>query len=215
MKRLTNEQYLDRIRKRAKELNRIPRTADVKGVSEVVRRFGSWSNALYQAGLLPKLPKRPHTRYRAPIKYGEAPDIDVALGHFIAGLVAGEGSFMVGADSLASSIGICFRASFSVGLHKRDLLILETMQRTLQCGHISICKRGIADWHVCDRREIIEKVIPFFRKFGFRNTYKQQQFDRFCEVIELLNQGVDATSEGQERIKQLASLINGRSKKRE
>ncbi|WP_231258602.1 homing endonuclease associated repeat-containing protein [Clostridium botulinum] len=52
---LTNEQILQIIRDKAKELGRVPKRREVGMWNTIYNRFGSWNNALIEAGLTPKV----------------------------------------------------------------------------------------------------------------------------------------------------------------
>ncbi|APR02582.1 TPA: homing endonuclease associated repeat-containing protein [Clostridium botulinum] len=50
MRKYSSEELLEKIRIKTKELGRIPKTAEVKSYITIVKEFGTWDNALKQAG---------------------------------------------------------------------------------------------------------------------------------------------------------------------
>ncbi|MBD5589367.1 homing endonuclease associated repeat-containing protein [Clostridium botulinum] len=50
MKKYSEEELLEKIRIKTKELGRIPKTAEVKSYITIIKEFGTWDNALKQAG---------------------------------------------------------------------------------------------------------------------------------------------------------------------
>ncbi len=208
--KISKEKLVKRIQDRAKELKRNPTIQEIKGKNTILKNFGTWNNALYQAGLIPFVKKG--VRLRKYMDYGPIPNhIPDSLGYFLAGFVAGEGCFTASPDRREKPNGYStyIRAAFLIGLNIRDLPILQTFQNTLGCGKIYFMKNGkIVHFAVNARKDLIQKVIPFFRKFQFCNTYKQQQFERWCEVVELLNQNFHLTPDGQELVAEKARRIN-------
>ena len=51
----TDEELLDAINAKAKELGRIPSCKEISYLGVIIKRFGSWNNALKQAGLIEKI----------------------------------------------------------------------------------------------------------------------------------------------------------------
>ncbi|HCL4455185.1 TPA: hypothetical protein N2D10_003212 [Clostridium botulinum] len=50
MRKYSEEELLEQVRDKAKELGRIPKTSEVKSYITIIKRFGSWNNALKKAG---------------------------------------------------------------------------------------------------------------------------------------------------------------------
>jgi len=210
--RVDNKELLNRLKTRAVELGRNPKAAEVKGKNTIICRFGSWNEALYAAGLLPFSPHK-ETFYRPPFKCGPPPDTPADLGYFLAGLVAGEGCFSIARGSYKTIDRgeiESFTPTFTIGLHNSDTSILKTFLWIFPCGHIYRKTESINHFTAIGIENAVRYVIPFFRKFDFRNTFKQQQFRRWCEVVELLNQNAHLSPGGRERIKKKAMQINRR-----
>lgn len=210
MPRYTEQELIDHLLRRTNELKRTPKFDEMKrpGGDTYSRRFGSWHQALQSAGFpeseWPKIQGTP------PYQYGPPPNTNGTLGHFIAGFIAGEGCFGISVSQNPKyKFGYSFSPYFSITIHERDLEITQTIRRALGCGHIN---PGFHSGHiifgVTNLKEIIEKVIPFFVKFGFRGTFKEIQFKRWRKVIALLNWRVHFTQEGASNICTLSRQIN-------
>lgn len=83
---------------------------------------------------------------------------------------------------------------------------MESLVKYLNCGGIS--KRGdIVDFQVTKFSDVTEKIIPFFDKYPVLGV-KQENFEDFCKVAELMKEGVHLTKEGLEQIRKIKYGMN-------
>src|SRR3990167_10135688 len=106
------------------------------------------------------------------------------LSHFIAGFVDGEGSFSVAIIKHPfHKIGWMINPVFQVYQHEHYRHVLELCKFVFQTGSI-YRKSGIhpvLNFSVDSRRNIIEKIIPFFDKYPL--VVKQNDYLKFKEIL--------------------------------
>lgn len=130
------------------------------------------------------------------------------LGFFLAGFVEGEGSFNI---SLRKKIDykVNWQVVLSFNVSQKDPTILKLLQNQLQCGIIKIRKRdGLHSFDVTNPKDIIQKVIPFFRKYPVLSDSKQKNFALFCQAAELMHKGEHKNLIGLRKIVELREQIN-------
>ncbi len=112
------------------------------------------------------------------------------LKYYLLGLADGEGCFTISIKKQASAkFGWVLDPIFHVTQHRKNRAVLELFLRELQCGKI-IMTHGQPDtlqYHVQNRREIREKVLPFFRRY--KPLVKTEEFRRFADIVEALERG--------------------------
>ena len=105
---------------------------------------------------------------------------------YITGLVDGEGSFSVSIQKDPTHrLGYRLKPSFSLGLHKEDLPILNEIRKNLNCGTIYFNK-NMAQLKVEDIESLVSKVIPFFEKYPLR-AKKKDDFEIFKKVVLIMS----------------------------
>lgn len=137
------------------------------------------------------------------------------LKYFLAGFADGEACFSVSVKKQENTrFGWVLDPLFQVTQHKDNRCILEVFQRVLQCGRI-IEKPGQKDtliFLVDNRRQLNEKVIPFFRKYKL--VCKYGDFQKFARIVEGLENREHWTREGFTRLLKLAFQMNLEGKQR-
>ena len=103
--------------------------------------------------------------------------------------------------------GYRVKATFSIGLHKRDLALLELIQQYLGVGSITnnLNTNGII-YRVSGLKEL-KVIISHFDKYPLL-TKKQADFLLFKQVISLLEDGEHLNTEGLKKILSLKASIN-------
>jgi hypothetical protein len=108
--------------------------------------------------------------------------------HYLAGFADGEGCFCIAIKNQKSAkVRWVLDPIFHVTQHKDNSEILYQYQKLLECG-IVIKKYGQPDtmqFVVQSRKELIERVIPFFKKYKL--ITKKKSFKIFAEVVESLD----------------------------
>lgn len=126
--------------------------------------------------------------------------------HYIVGFVDGEGCFSITLNKNGGRIPEV-RLIFEIELREDDEPILREIQATLGCGNIYRLEYArYAKWQphvklkVSNIVDISQKIIPFFQKYPLQ-AKKRLQFEKFCQVAELIITKQHLTLEGVEQIR--------------
>ena len=137
------------------------------------------------------------------------------LFQYIAGFVDGEGSFSVAIIKHPFyETGWMINPVFQVYQHQNYRYVLELCKFVFKTGSI-YRKSGIhpvLNFSVDSRRNIIEKIIPFFDKYPL--VVKQNDYLKFKEIVMAMEQGEHKTVSGFKRLVLLAHTMNGQGKQR-
>ena len=113
--------------------------------------------------------------------------------NYIVGLVDGEGSFNVRINTHKRRRAKV-ELKFSLKLRHNDKEILDELQQFFGCGNVYI-QRDKRERHalcyryeVQNRKEIIEKIIPFFIENPPRIQSRKRDFALFKEIVHLAQQ---------------------------
>jgi len=136
---------------------------------------------------------------------------------YLVGFVEGEGCFYVGIVRSRETIThwqvVYF---FKVSQNPSGVLVLEALKRRLNCGYIKQNSQSDSTYRslafvVRDLPSIADKVIPFFRDKFF--TKKASDFDKFCQVIELVSNKQHLSKIGITKILEIAYSMNTSKRK--
>ena len=138
------------------------------------------------------------------------------LGFFLAGFAEGEGSFNISLRKKADyKVGWQVVMSFNVS--QKDPTILRLIKDELNCGIIKVRKKdNLYSYDATNPQDIIQKVIPYFRKYPLLSESKIKNFAIFCEVADLMDKGEHKNLKGLRKILELREKINegkGRTRK--
>ena len=140
------------------------------------------------------------------------PEIDVG---YIVGLTDGEGCFFVNTSkSSAYRSGWQVQTHFHIKLRAEDQEVLWKIRDTLQCGNVYFQKEQRKNHTQCYRytvsakRDILEKIIPFFTSHPLQTVSKQKSFNAFCEIATLIEKGEHLTEKGVGKIRVLKQTMN-------
>lgn len=147
----------------------------------------------------------------------ERPD-DVAW--WVVGYVDGEGCF--GASVVRNRtcrLGWQVQPEFSVTQGERSLESLELLRTYFDCG--TVIRNARSDNHreamyrFSVRRgvDLRTRVVPFFNSHPLR-TAKHEEFQRFVEILQLMDEGQHLRSEGLEKIARITETMNHRKASR-
>ena len=135
--------------------------------------------------------------------------------YYLAGFADAEGCFSISLKKEPTArFGWALDPVFHVTQHKSGKAVLEMLRTELKCGRI-IQKSGQNETYVFlvdNRRQLTEKVIPFFRKH--RLVVKQKDFQLFSEIIEDMNKKLHWTREGFIKLVKKAFRMNLEGKQR-
>ena len=110
---------------------------------------------------------------------------------YVIGLVDGEGSFNVriNNDNRRSRVEL----RFSLKLRHQDKAILYELQKFFECGNVYIQRDKRENHSLCyrfevqNKKDIIEKIIPFFDENQPQITSRRRDFEIFKKIAELSN----------------------------
>lgn len=131
---------------------------------------------------------------------------------YLIGFVEGEGCFYIGIVRSRETIShwqvIYF---FKVSQNPSGKVILEQLKNRLACGYIKA--NSLSDkndkslaYVVRDLPNLVNKVIPFFK--GKLHTKKSKDFEKFCEVIDLVCTRQHLTKQGISKVLDIAYSMN-------
>ena len=139
----------------------------------------------------------------------------IVRGEYIAGLTDGEGCFFVNLwKSPAYRAGTQVQMHFHIKMQERDRELLERVRDTLQCGEVYFQKETRTNHCQCyrytisSRKDIVEKLIPFFARYPLQSATKKANFKLFCKIARLLLKDVHKTERGVELIRALKKQMN-------
>ena len=131
---------------------------------------------------------------------------------YFVGFVEGEGCFYIGVvKSQETKTGWQVVYFFKVSQNPSGKIVLEKLMKKLNCGYLKQNSRldktdkSLA-YVVRDLPSIIEKVIPFFK--GKFLTKKADDFDKFCQVIEIVRRKEHLKKIGMTKILEIAYSMN-------
>lgn len=137
------------------------------------------------------------------------------IAYYLCGFADGEGSFNVSLRKRSDhTLGWQIVLTFNVA--QRESYILSQFKKHLGCGRLVRRKcDGLFMYVVDNPLSLQEKVIPFFKEFGFLSQTKKYNFLVFCQIAELVFQKKHLESDGFRKIIALREKLNiGRGRKR-
>ena len=139
---------------------------------------------------------------------------------WIVGFVDGEGSFLVNIfKSPRTKMGWQVFPEFNVSQSKKDVNLLRELKKFFGCGHIYIHrmrakkeKRWDTLYKYCvrARKDLKEKIIPFFQEHPSRSLVKRRDFKKFVKVINLMDEGKHLKVTGMRRIAKMIKHMTHR-----
>ena len=132
--------------------------------------------------------------------------------HWLAGFTSGEGCFLVIVERSTTKIGWGVKLVFQLTQHSRDYELLKMIIIYLGCGYV-IKDRDSYNFRVTKHDDIVEKIIPYFKKYKIHGV-KSLDFADFSLVAELMKQKKHLTAEGLYQIRKIKAGMN-RGRKRD
>ena len=137
---------------------------------------------------------------------------------YVVGITDGEGCFFVNLyKAPAYATGWNVQMHFHLKLRADDQGILWKICNTLQCGNVYFQKEQRVNdaqcyrYTVSSRKDIFEKLIPFFETHQLQTASKRKSFDYFCKIAHLVKADKHLTAEGIEKIRALKQNMNNRT----
>lgn len=143
-------------------------------------------------------------------------NLDLSDDYFV-GFVEGEGCFYIGVvKSTETKSGWQVIYFFKVSQNPSGKMVLENLQRRLDCGYIKQNSRTDTTdkslaYVVRDLPSLVDKVIPFFKNKLV--TQKAQDYDKFVKVLEIVSTNQHLNKEGLRKILDLAYSMNTTKRK--
>jgi LAGLIDADG endonuclease len=135
---------------------------------------------------------------------------------WITGFIDGEGTFSVSIyRNRATSAGWQVRPEFVVTQGERSVSVLRELQAFFGCGEVYINRRHDNHrehvYRYCVRRlaDLKTTIIPFFQANQLR-TAKRTDFERFAEVVRMMDRREHLTPSGMRRVAEVAQSMNRR-----
>ena len=106
---------------------------------------------------------------------------------YVVGLVDGEGSFNVRINEHKNRKAK-IELKFSLKLRHQDKEILDELQRFFNCGKVYIQRDKRKNHSLCyrfevqNKKEIIEKIIPFFEENPPKTNSRKKDFELFKKI---------------------------------
>ena len=139
--------------------------------------------------------------------------IDPAIGHYIAGFVDGEGSFILKFRP-RPDFSTGWKVSLTFNVSQKDEVILALIKKHLGCGTIFQKGGGVWMYEVNNLNSIRDHVVPFFRRFGFLSAKKKRDFATFVAMHYLLLEGKHLESDGIRALLTMRRNMNGGGKRK-
>jgi hypothetical protein len=134
---------------------------------------------------------------------------------YVVGITDGEGCFYVNVSKLKTyKTGYRIQLHFHLKLQEMDKELLESIKNTLRCGNVYFQKDARPNHTHCYRytvgstKEVIEIIIPFFKKNQLQTASKRKNFDIFCQIAELIINNEHLGPAGVKKILTLKSQMN-------
>ena len=138
--------------------------------------------------------------------------------NYVVGLVDGEGSFTAYVKNPDESKERIRRArvepKFYLKLIGEDKKTLDELQKFFGCGNVYFQKDNRPNHQDCfrfevtRRQDLIDKIIPFFRRNKLQLRSKTKDFQLFCEIVERVMKNEHLTDQGLRKIHKLKEQMH-------
>ena len=127
---------------------------------------------------------------------------------WVVGFVDGEGCFFIGINPNQT---LLMKAQvlpeFIVVQHKRDIAVLYALKAFFKCGVVRVNHGDRMCLRVRGHENFMRFIIPFFEKHKLK-TKKRLDFEKFRDVVLLMEKKSHLTLEGFTKIQQIKHTIN-------
>lgn len=135
------------------------------------------------------------------------PSLDIKNPNWITGFTDGDGCFFVKiSKSSQSKIGYKTSLDFNIRQHGRDVLLLRSLIKFLNCGNIYETS-NVAELRVSKFLYIQDIIIPFFKAYPLQ-SHKNKNFADFILVSKMIENKEHLTTQGLEKIPEIKAGIN-------
>ena len=127
---------------------------------------------------------------------------------WITGFVDGEGCFHVGINANAEmTAGFQVLPEFTVVQHERDVQVLHALKAFFGCGVVRVNHGDRMAFRVRSKEHLLQNIVPFFIEHPLK-TKKNVDFQKFRQVLLMMEADRHLTSDGVEEIRSIASQMN-------
>ena len=126
--------------------------------------------------------------------------------HWLAGFTSAEGSFFIHIYKANTKLGVAVKLIFKLDQHVRDEQLFKDLVKYLGCGKIYFDREVVVYW-VTKYSDILEKIIPFFKKYPIIGV-KALDFNDFSQVAELMKDNKHLTQQGLDQIRKIKTSMN-------
>jgi hypothetical protein len=146
---------------------------------------------------------------------------------WVIGFVDGEGCFSVGfvrqndrTGRRGYKLGYQVAPRFVVSQGASSIACLEELKEFFGVGCVygnprhDNHREHMKQYVVSDRSDLLERIVPFFEEHPLR-TAKQLDFQKFIQVLEMMEDDLHLTREGLVRIAEVAETMNRRKPRTE
>ena len=132
---------------------------------------------------------------------------------WITGFVDGEGCFHVGINPHGDmTAGYQVLPEFTVVQHERDVQVLYALKEHFGCGVVRVNHAARMAYRVRGIKHLLERIVPFFVEHPLK-TRKNVDFQKFRDVLLMMDAGEHLTASGIDKIRTIAAQMNrGRSR---
>ena len=135
------------------------------------------------------------------------------IGYYLAGFTDGEGCFNVSFRP-RKDYPVPWKISLSFNVSQKDRVILALFKRHLGCGTLRGRPDGVWYYETTNLTAITENVIPFFERFPFLSAKKKRDFEKFKQIVALVQRGEHLRADGVRKILEIREGMNDGGKRR-
>ncbi len=127
---------------------------------------------------------------------------------WVTGFVDGEGCFHVGINPHPDmKVGYQVLPEFTVVQHERDAQVLHGLKAYFGCGVVRTNHGNRLAYRVRSLEHLLRRIVPFFQKHPLK-TKKHVDFQKFRDVLLLMEKGEHLSPDGIEKIRHIAAGMN-------
>lgn len=127
---------------------------------------------------------------------------------WIVGFVDGEGCFHIGLNkNEGMTLKVQVLPEFTVVQHQRDIALLYALKNYFKCGEVNPNHGDRKAFRVRNQETLAKVIIPFFDKHKLK-TKKRIDFEKFRDVLLLMEKREHLTKEGLDKIRKIADQMN-------
>lgn len=121
---------------------------------------------------------------------------------WLAGFCSGESNFFITLSKKYVSL------RFSIGQDSRDLLLLDSILKSFNCGYVYKYKnREVCELVVTKSEDLTNIIIPFFEKYVIKGS-KYSDFNKFKKAALMIKDKKHLNDKGFDKIIEIKNFMN-------